>query len=109
MSTISFRGLMCCAVCALTATPAAAAERPVAFTNMSPEAITSITARDTHTPDALPMALLATQLDMGDAAQARIGLADDICVVELVITFASGQTKTLPDTDLCQTDQIAVE
>ncbi len=88
---------------------AVAAERPVAFVNMSPEAVTIITARDKQTADALPVSLLATTLAIGETEEARVGLPDEVCVVEIIITFASGATKTLSDTDLCQTDQIAVE
>lgn len=109
MSILPLRWLALPVAAVLCIHIALAAERPVAFVNMSPEVVTIITARDKQTADALPVSLLATTLAIGETEEARVGLPDEVCVVEIVITFASGQTKILTDTDLCQTDQIAIE
>lgn len=109
MSILPWRWLVLAIAPAVWFDAACAAERPVTFTNMSPEAITAITARDKQTADAQSISLLSASLTTGDTTPASVGLPEDVCVVEITISFASGQSKFLPDTDLCQTDQIAIE
>jgi hypothetical protein len=44
-----------------------------------------------------------------DPSEVKFIVPDKTCVFNLTITLASGKITTLPDTDLCQTEQIIVQ
>jgi hypothetical protein len=58
-----------------------------------------------------PVMAAATALAKPPADPARVTFTapDKTCVFNLAFTLASGKVSTLPDADLCQTDQIIVE
>jgi hypothetical protein len=51
----------------------------------------------------------AVQRTIADPSAVTFNAPDKACVFTLAFTFASGKITTLPDTDLCQTEQIVVE
>ncbi len=95
----------------LSASVPAAIAAPVSltFTNMSGEAITSITATPKGETVEAPTNLLAAPIPAGDPLAITIDLAEGQCVFDVTFAFASGTTSSRPDTDLCQTDGIVVE
>lgn len=88
---------------------ALAAPVSLTFTNMSGEAITSITTIPKGEVVKTPVNLLQAPIVAGQPLTVTLDLAEGQCVFDVSFTFASGTVNDRPDTDLCQTDGIVVE
>jgi hypothetical protein len=88
-------------------TPGHAAALTLKINNKSGQAINSIMA--TPKSGGADISLLATAIAAGATGTANFTPPAGACVFTVKYTLASGKIITLPDTDLCQTDQIMVE
>ena len=92
---------------ALAMNEASASEIAIKLINKSGKALTAATA--TPNSGGSVQNLLSASLANGDSALASFTSDGDSCVFALTYTFDDGATTNVPDTDLCQTDQITAE
>lgn len=91
-----------------TATVAAA---PVTLTlnNLSDESITAVTADLKGTRSEAPTNLLSGQIAAGQSGAITLEAAENACLYEVTLSFASGRTVVRPDLDVCQTEGLDVD
>ncbi len=94
------------AICLLSST-AQAATISLTFNNKSGQAVNVVTATPKSGGDA--QSLLPASLAAGAKSTISFASPGTACVFTLTYTLGNGKTTTVPDTDLCQTDQIIIQ
>lgn len=93
----------------MIATPAWASTISLTLTNSAGEAVTSVTVVPRGAVDATPATLSGDPIPAGEISDVSFQTAEDQCVYDLTINFASGKVSVMPDTDICQTDGIVIQ
>jgi hypothetical protein len=84
-----------------------AANLSISINNKSGQVLTSVVATPQNGGAATNV--ISAPLAAAKQVSANLVLPTGVCVFTLVYSLANGKVVTLPDTDLCQTDQIIVE
>ncbi len=92
---------------ALFGSAAQAATITLTFNNKSGQSVSAITA--TPKSGRAAQSLLPAAIPAAAKSTITFAAPEGLCLFNLSYTLANGKLTVLPDTDLCQTDQISVE